>query len=52
MEGSTTSHRILKWSLAALAIVLGLLAILIAALALVDGNHLRGPLADYLSRRY
>jgi len=52
MEGSTTSHRILKGSLAALAAVLGLLAVLVAALALVDGNHLRGPIAHYLSGRY
>lgn len=52
MEDSTTSHRILKGSLAALAIVLGLLALLVTALALVDGNRLRGPIGRYLSERY
>jgi AsmA family protein len=52
MKGSPTTHRILKGSLAALAILAGLLAVLATALALVDGNHLRGPIADYLSKRY
>jgi AsmA family protein len=52
METSTTSHRILKGSLAALAVVLGLLTVLVTALALVDGKHLRGPIDDYLSGRY
>ncbi len=52
MEDSTTSHRILKGALASLAIVLGLLAVLVTALALVDGNHLRGPITRYLSERY
>ena len=52
MEDSTTSHRILRGALALLAAVLGLLALLITALALVDGSHLRGPIADYLSKRY
>jgi AsmA family protein len=50
VEGSTTSHRILKWSLGTLAAVLGLVAILAATLALVDANHLRGPLVDFMSR--
>lgn len=52
MEDLTTSHRILKGSLAVLVTVLGLLVVLATALALVDGNHLRGPIADYLSNRY
>lgn len=52
MEDSTTSHRIAKGALAALAIVLGLLVVLTTALALVDGNHLRAPIANYLSDRY
>ena len=52
MQDSTKSHRILKGSLAALAILLGLLAVLVTALALVDGNHLRGPISNYLSGRY
>ena len=52
MEDSTTSHRIVKGALAALAIIIGLLVVLAIALALVDGNHLRAPIAHYLSDRY
>jgi AsmA family protein len=48
----TLSRRILKGSLIAAAIVLGLLAALATTLALVDGSHLRGPLTGYLSRHY
>jgi AsmA family protein len=52
MEDSTTSHRIRKALLVALVIVIGLPAVLGTALAVVDGNRLRGPIADYLSKRY
>ena len=50
MEGSTTSHRTLEWSLGILAAALGVIAILAATVALVDANHLRAPLVAYLSR--
>src|SRR6185312_12949182 len=52
MEDSTTSHRIRKALLVALVIVIGLPAVLATALAVVDGNRLRGPIAGYLSKRY
>jgi AsmA family protein len=52
MKGSTMSHRILKGSLGTLAALLGLSCLLAAALALVDANRLRGPIAGYLSRHY
>ncbi|HEY6926733.1 MAG TPA: AsmA family protein [Steroidobacteraceae bacterium] len=42
----------LKASLAVLAILLGLLVVLAAALAFVDGNRLRGPITRYVSGRY
>jgi len=43
-------HRLLKWSLAILAAVLGMVALLAIALALVDADHLRGPLVGFMSR--
>jgi AsmA family protein len=52
MKDSTTSHRILKWSLAGVGALFLLVAILAATLVLVNANHLRGPIATYLSRHY
>lgn len=45
-------HRLLKWSLATVAALCLLLAILAAALARVDPNRWRGTIADHLSRHY
>jgi uncharacterized protein involved in outer membrane biogenesis len=42
--------RTLKWWLVAGAAALGLVVVLAAVLALVDADHLRGPLVGYLSR--
>ena len=42
--------RRLKWLLGAVAAALGLVVILAAVLALVDADHLRGPLVGYLTR--
>ena len=47
---SRLAPRILKGSLATLAVVFGAIAVLAAALALVNGNHLRGPLAGFIAR--
>ena len=45
-------HRILIWSLGTVAALCLLAAVAAAALALVDPNQLRGPIADHLSRHY
>jgi AsmA family protein len=47
MTGQPPSHRILKWSLGTLAALLGLCALLVIALSLVD---LKGPLTRYIAK--
>ena len=42
-------HRALKALLGTLAVVFGIVGLLVSALALLDGNRLRGPLSRYLS---
>ena len=49
MNASPVSGRALKGLLGTLAAVLVLLALFVAALALLDANHLRGPLIRYLA---
>jgi AsmA family protein len=49
MNASPTSRRALKGLLGTLAAVLVLLGLLVAALALLDANHLRAPLLRYLA---
>src|ERR1700678_4378280 len=49
MNASPASRRALKGLLGTLAAVLVLLALFVAALALLDANHLRGPLIRYLA---
>jgi hypothetical protein len=51
MNASPASRRALKGLLGTLAAVLVLLALFVAALALLDANHLRGPLIRYLASR-
>jgi AsmA family protein len=46
------AHPIIKWSLVAVAALCLLAALLPATLVLVGANHLRGPIAGYLSRHY
>lgn len=52
MQVWKTSHPALRWSLGTIAALCLLVAVLAAALALVDPNHFRGPITDYLSHRY
>ena len=49
MNSSPTSHRALKVLLGTLAGAFVLLGLLITAVALMDGNQLRGPLVRYLT---
>jgi uncharacterized protein involved in outer membrane biogenesis len=49
MNSSPTSHRALKLLLGTLAGALVLLGLLVTAVALMDGNQLRGPLVRYLT---
>jgi AsmA family protein len=49
MNSSPTSHRALKILPGTLAAALVLLGLLVTAVALVDGNQLRGPLVRYLT---
>jgi AsmA family protein len=49
MNSSSTSHRALKVLLGTLAAALVLLGLLVTAVALMDGNQLRGPLVRYLT---
>ena len=49
MNSSPTSHRALKVLLGTLAATLVLLGLLVTAVALMDGNQLRGPLVRYLT---
>lgn len=49
MNSSPTSHRALKVLLGTLAAALVLLGLLVTAVALMDGNQLRGPLVRYLT---
>jgi uncharacterized protein involved in outer membrane biogenesis len=49
MNSSPTSHRALKILLGTLAAALMLLGLLVTAVALMDGNQLRGPLVRYLT---
>jgi AsmA family protein len=49
MNASPTSRRALKGLLGTLAAVLVLLGLFVAALALLDANHLRAPLLRYLA---
>ncbi len=50
MTGSTTSRRVLQGSLATLAVVFVVIGVLAAAVALLDGNFLRGPLTGFIAR--
>ena len=50
MQSSTALRWVQKGLIATLVIVFVLVALLAAAVALVDGNQLRGPLSGYLSR--
>ena len=50
MERATSSRRVLRWSLATLAVVFAIIALIAAALAWTEGDHLRGPLSGYVSR--
>ncbi|MDB6007973.1 MAG: AsmA family rane protein [Gammaproteobacteria bacterium] len=49
MNSSPNSHRALKVLLGTLAAALVLLGLLVTAVALLDGNQLRGPLVRYLT---
>src|SRR5258708_26995211 len=49
MNCSPTSRRALKALLGTLAAALVLLGLLVTAVALMDGNQLRGPLVRYLT---
>ncbi len=49
MNASPAPHRARKGMLGILAAVLALLVLFVAALALLDANHLRGPLIRYLA---
>jgi AsmA family protein len=49
VESSPNSRRALKWSLVTLAAVLVVLGLLVAALALVDADHLRAPLTHFIA---
>src|SRR6267154_995750 len=49
MNSPSTSHRALKVLLGTLAAALVLLGLLVTAVALMDGNQLRGPLVRYLT---
>jgi AsmA family protein len=51
MNASPASRRALKGLLGTLAALLVLLGLFVAALALLDANHLRGPLIRYLTAR-
>ena len=51
MNASPAPRRALRGLLGTLAAVLVLLALFVAALALLDANHLRGPLIRYLAQR-
>ena len=49
MNSSPTSHRALKVLLGTLAAALVLLGLVFTAVALLDGDQLRGPLVRYLT---
>lgn len=51
MERSSVTRPALKWALRALAVLVGLGALLVAVAVLVDANHFRGPLERFISAR-
>jgi uncharacterized protein involved in outer membrane biogenesis len=51
MKSAWIIRPVLRWALRVLAILCVLIAMLIAAVALVDANHFRAPLARFIAKR-
>jgi hypothetical protein len=51
MENASVSRQTLQWTLRTLAVLCVLMALLIAAIALMDPNHFRAPLARFIAKR-
>jgi uncharacterized protein involved in outer membrane biogenesis len=51
MENASVSRRALQWTLRTLAVLCAVIAMFIAAVALLDANHFRAPLARFIAKR-